>query len=256
MLLLMVAGCGPAYIPRPKLPGQALPAPAVERVLTQLRERAGAVRSWRGLSHSVMREGRQSGKVRHAILFTRPDRLRVETLPAGSAFSLNLLAVEHGEAVFLDPGSKRAYKGRVDAELLRDVVGIQADLSELMLFLCGIVPVDDSGAAGGWTAYQTPGAASLMLVQGESRYFVLNAQSLELDRAHVRDPFTDTLRFEIGYSDYQESGGERLPRRIEVGIPDRKIAVELRFDKISLNGAISEKLYQVQIPPDYAVTTR
>lgn len=259
-LCLTICSCMSRRIPRPEIDGELLPAADNAQILADLSSSDQEIETLRGLTRTTIRHEDGRERLRHVIVFEKPDKLRVEALPLNSAFTLNLVAARDGKVVVLDPGSKRALTGSAGSGLIKDTIGIPVDESELMSYMSGRIPsaviARDAGQQS-VRVYRNDQQNTTAVVVGNYRHFWLyNNDTLDLQTVQIRNPFRDRLLLEICYELYFEVNGVRVPNKIEVWLPEEDVRFTLAFSAISVNKEFPHKLYSVRIPSDYRVYER
>jgi len=237
-------------VPPPHLPKDTVSAQQTQEIINAVNQRAGKIQTWKGLSRTVIEkeDDAQKSTLRQVILFSAPDRLRLDNLAPGSAYTLSLLAAESGRVVFLDTQEQVAVHSNQSGRMIEKALGLPLDVPELLAYLSGSVPAGSLAESA--KIYHDSDAAQFVLVVA-GRYYFLDSKTLQLKSAHVRTPNDDDLEYQIEFYDYREVENVFLPERIKMWIPRERLNLTLSFSNLMLNSPMRTSLFAVEIPASY-----
>lgn len=201
-----------------------------------------------GTASFRVRDGAESVRLGGALLFRRPDRLRVEVLtPLGQAVATFVYG--RNQVRVHDHQAGRWFEGEsVDGmvELLGLAVPVEALLETLR---DGGMPVEPSllalardlppGEDGG-RRLELRDAGRVIEMQLDPRDPVVRARSIVVDGGVI-----EVAR----YDDFQGARGVQHPNRITVEWPGADRGVEIRFRKKALNHSIDDERFVLDPPP-------
>lgn len=262
LLILSVVSC--TRVPAARLGAGAAPLAAgqVSAFDVNLTQLDAEITNFRGLFESVYRVDDDQWTVRQAIVFAKPDRLRVETLPLVGVTTLSLLVAQAGQAVMLDPGTKTAYRGRADEEFFLRFLRVPLKERDVMSFLLGRIPVS---YRVGEDVATLRGDNSIFVKKGRWFTAELDGTSLLAKQIEIRDPFRDTVTLSIALT-YEgvppldrgstTSGNEdahiQTPSAVTISIPRSSLVISNTVRSVKLNQPIPSQLFEVPVPSDYA----
>ena len=244
-------GCAAGRHPAPA--GVLMSGIEARGIFEALARKDEQLRSLRALAriHATTPDGEVS--YREAVVFVKPDRLRLEALPLQGAMTLSLAVLKGGEVRVLDPGAKHAVVG-MDAEgLIRTHTKIPVAPAALMALLAGVVPQHALREGEDRLRLFVDSAQKIYtLVRGDFvEYYRFDQQSLGLLEAQLRRRFDDRLAAAVRYAPARPGLGGL--RDLHIELPLEKTSVSLSWLSAVVNGAVAERLFEVEIPADYRV---
>jgi len=218
------------------------------RLRTQIAARGDDVAAFRGLFQVDVRRGDDRAAFRQAVVFVRPDRLRIEALPPQGALTLHLLVSNRGSVVSLEPGEKKAFIGPASTAVFRRFLNLPFREGEIMALVTGRVEASRLDAASAVRC----GTAECTLVSSDERYrYRVDRRSGELRSVRIRDPLQGKARIEVRYPDYAAVGAVWLPRTISLLLPSDGVEIAMTRQITTINQPIADRLFEVSIPADY-----
>ena len=254
LALLCLTGCSIiGYDPYPSVRGTQLDQAAAKAFLTQALSVSQQVHSFRAMLRSRIEVHGEKDVVRHVLVFAKPDRLRLETFPLNSAFTLSLVGISGGRLVVLDTTEKKAYAGPASAEALRQAVALPLEASDLMAYISGRLPERLAAAANIEIFFDQEGQR-YFIKEGEFvSFFAVDPQTHLLKSLEIRDPQSDRTVLSMSYQDYQMVQGLSLPKRCLLKLPRESMQMQLSVSSVAINGDPSADLFQPEIPSDYSM---
>lgn len=221
--------------------------------LAQLESRDREISSFKGLFKTSIRRGKDVDFMRHAIVFDRPDKIRIETLPRDAVWTLSLLVSQASALTLLEPGERKAWILSAGPETLRRVIGIPVAVEDLMSLLVGHVPhrLLDKGDNISVFRDDLQGLIGFNASNGLASWTTDasgNLQTLELS-----DQFNQKLTLIVNYLNYSLVGNIYVPKKVVVEMPRDGLVVELTQASVKLNTPIADKLFTAAVPSDYSV---
>jgi len=231
-------------------------APGAPQVVERLETRRLAVRSFAMQGEITGRggQGELAGEMR--ILGRFPDRLRAEI--AGPFDKPVLLMVSDGvRLTVLAYGENKAYLGSASRANLARFLGLALNPAEVYTLLTGSLPVSrlDQGQAGQGqvTLSSQPGLALLRL---SHRAGVEEGLIFSLGDYAVQEAWLSQggggLGLTCRFNSFASLPEGRFPRRVEL-IDSEQRALTINADKLTINQALDDKVFEVALPPGLEV---
>lgn len=236
--------------PPPRWQPDDLPVAAAEaaRLRALVLAASDQIISFRGLFGLHIRRGDEHAAFRQAIVFVRPDRLRIEALPPTGAVSLHLLVANRGTVVSLDPTVKEAAVGPSSTAVFRRFLNLPFREGEIMALVAGRVEpgtLDDSSDV-------RCGQAECTIARANGRHvWRVDRTSGEIRSVRLSDPLQGKARVEVLYTAYADVGGVRIPSALTFRLPNDGVDLELTYRTGSVNTPIPDRLFELTIPSDY-----
>lgn len=219
-----------------------------QQVLRTLAQRDDEISNFRGVFRSTFAYEDDKWNARQAVVFQKPDRLRIEALPTVGVSTISLLIARGGTATYLDVPNKRAYRGSAENEFFNQFLKVSASERELMSLFVGRIPSRYLGDAEVRDAGET-----FTIIRGGYIWSV-DKKSMLCRVAEVRDPFHSNLLFTIEYGAPKEvtPGAGLLPSQVR--IISHKGNSTASGDLISgqINSVIDQSVFESNIPVDFS----
>lgn len=252
----LFVGCTTKTVPFPEILGTKLNVTEVEEILRELTQNDNEVTSFRTLSRTRFEEPDDSYSVRHALVFSKPSSLRIETLPVNSGYTLSLLTASEGSATFLYPPDEIAIVGSSGAKLLKKIIRIPATEREIMSLLSGRVPAKyiESTNLKSFTLTRSLDGSEVAIVRGANQhYWLVESDSLRLRKVQIRDADGKRIRLAVSYESFQTlDSGIEVPSRFTVSLPDEDLVLRFLLQGPRVNEEISPELFVVEVPKGYS----
>ena len=244
-----IAGCSVQRpVPVWELDDVVVDAAESAQLRARIAQRADDVTSFRGLFQVDVRRGDDRAAFRQAVVFIRPDRLRIEALPSQGALTLNLFVSNRGSVVSLEPAEKKAFEGPASTAIFRRFLKLPFREGEIMALVTGRVEVGRLDALSEVRC----GPRECSVVSAEERYrYRVDRPTGEIRSVRIRDPLQGKARIEVRYSDYAAVGAVRIPRAIALVLPNDGIEIDMTGQMLAINQPIPDRLFEVAIPTDY-----
>lgn len=251
VVVLVVSGC---RVPLPRLPEERMAQSELTPFVQRLRARSAEVRTLRALSRTEIKYGSDSVRLRHALLLGEEGALRIDTLAAGTAYTLGLLTARGDSVLYLDAADKTAYRGE-SAYLVEKAIGVPLEADEVAAYVTARVPqalLDAGLEQGRLRGYRGAAEAGLVLAWENFRYvWRVDPETLLLREVEIRSPFTNRLLLTLQYERIVDAAGVKLPQRLRVQIVQKAASVLLDFTTLTANAPISPGLFDIPVPRDY-----
>lgn len=138
IFLVGFGACRPSPIEPPEPAGIPEADPdTVREVEAALSGKAGEVQTFRSLAHVTASRGIGSEELTQVIVFSRPDRLRVEFFEPNLTQLLALIVVADGEVQSVDKQDGVVYRGSATPEVMRRLLSIPFAPDAAMLWFVG-----------------------------------------------------------------------------------------------------------------------
>lgn len=249
VLVLAASGCSSHFMRVPKVSGAKLPNSAAARVISRLAECGSTVESFRGLARASLVQKEERAAFRYAIVFSKPDKLRIEALPTAAVYTLSLLLTNEHNLLYLDATSKTAHRGPVAVPMLNRFLGVPLLPPDLMSLLTACAPTQISSAEA--SLVYEDSQRGVLQVSTKGMLLEVSNTTFDPQRAFVINSFDDRVALLIEWSDYRDVQGQQLPGTVKITIPEHSVTLELNFTSSEINGKYPDKLFQAVIPEGY-----
>ena len=237
-------------MPRPVLAPLVLDAESRQSLVSELRSIDASVLSFKGLTRGVIQDGEERAIIRYAIIFKKPDNLRVEALPATGGYTLSVLSATSAGVVVLDPVNEQAYRSSDPSQAMKTALRLPLRADELVSYLLGMIPekklVGDLDARSGEEGVQ-------IIKDNFLGYWLLNPDSRRLKRVELRKTPFGRPTLIIKYGEYVKSDEWYYPRELSLEVPGENISAHLTFRTAEFNQAVSDRSFKLEIPSHYGV---
>jgi outer membrane lipoprotein-sorting protein len=195
-------------------------------------------------------EGSQTG--RQVLLFERPDRVRLETLPLNTNYSLSLLVALNGQATYVDFANKKAYQGNAERELFGRFLKVPASERVLLSVFSGRVPTELIQEGDVKVSRLADG--TLQLNRGEGLFvWHLSGTDQKVFRFFATDTLKDKPLVDITYEWGTPVKGVELPKGMTMFFPTDGSRTFLEFTQQKVNEDIRDDLFEAVIPGDFDI---
>jgi outer membrane lipoprotein-sorting protein len=255
---ITLSGCfNRLAIEKPRISGHEVPADQESQIFDRLRAASGDVQSFRAVSETRITYKEESTRLRHAFLFKKPSQLRLETFPTNANYSLNLLIANPGKVTLVEPSEHMATIASSGANLIRKSFYIPADEKDLISFLCGRISEGMLQATLDDEKHRmlvNEESSTITLIKGDFDYYwELDAETLLLKRALLRNRITDRFELAITYEAYADIEGGKVPEIIKLEMPTESLVATFALRSQKMNLELPDSLFQVRIPGTYTV---
>jgi len=256
ILAFFFSGCyGRAF--HPLFDGEALSEAQRGAALNKILSYKNEAQTFRCLSHARSDINGEKATLRYAIVFERPDKLRIEALPLNSAYALSIVIANGDKFLALDTSSKRAYSGKPDAENFSKTLNLKLDSKSLIPLVIGRLPLELYTLLGDTRRVQfrlAPDTKTLRAnLDNFNFYLEFDAESLLLKSFQSKDSKRGTLALRIDYDNYQEVSGIKVPATIKLSIPADRVNIDMRLSAPNLNQALGDRFFKLDIPEGFSL---
>ena len=182
-------------------------------------------------------------KLRLAVVFNRPDKLRLETLPTNGFYTLGLL-VSNGETTHLmEAGETQQVRSAKSPEaLVRRLLGVSLGHADIFRIISGreaVIPAD-----GQWGQQSVVGPLLFSSIAEHVQY-AFDAVTLVLSTLQRYDRNTDQLLYKVEFEEFFEVGGKIFPKRGIIFLPRDNVTVWFETSMLKLNDRPAESLFSL-----------
>lgn len=248
----LLSSCAPRQRERPWSPDEA-PIDALEEaaLVNRIAVQSEETRSFRALFKTTARRGGDIQSFRQAIVFEKPDSLRVEALPPQGALALHLLVSAGGTVTVVIPSEKRAVRGTSSTALFRQHLDLPFREGELIALVSGRVERSTFEAKRELRCGATVCTARRL----DGRYmWRFERSSGRLLSLSIRDPLKLTERVRLRYAGHEAFDGIVLPTHIVLELPQDGVEIDMQATVVKANQPIAHTLFEIAIPNDYEVS--
>lgn len=254
VVLLTLIGCTASSSSQIEIRGDQVTIDAAYKLVSSLRERDAELRSFKGLYQVKFRQGDERWGLRQVVVFERPSKFRLETLPKTGAYALNLLVTKEQSALYLDNVEKRVIEGKELEAFFRQFFKLPAGEKEMMSFFGGRIPIRYLDAPD-LRIYEDEDA--YVVVKGDKEYVWRVAKdTLVVSDFEVRNRFSGALLFSVEFDAVQSkpvANGAAIHIPTSYSLHDRKEDFEMKgtLQNVQLGEQIRASLFEVEIPAGY-----
>lgn len=244
---VIISGCALRHEPPPGVvanPSVRSVAIARARLLYQ------ELSSLRLLTKTRVLEQESSSVIRQAFVLDHTPRTRIDILPLQGAFTLGVLVVKPGEALYLDPGRKIAVTADDAGDLLEEAFSIPVDQADILPLLSGRLPpsvLDDIALE---VRVLDDGDLLFIRKTGDERWRV-DPSSGALRAVELRGGWRGRVALDAHYGELAPEQGIMLPHTITLNLPRIARRYELSLQRAVPNAPIDEQLFAIAIPGDF-----
>jgi outer membrane lipoprotein-sorting protein len=278
LFLLFICFLYSSCVTRPKLPSienyQELNSDAKVAFIEELNLIQTDIQTFRALARTTLREGVSRTTLRQVIVFSRPEKLRLEFFATSFNRLVSLVVANDAEIQAIDFDEGIGYQGKASAKNIERLLTMPFSLEQSMLWFTGkfLPPAQRELLSSSLLISDDGGEYFLRLVYRDNRYFGLRYSassdpeqdkiSLRLLSLELRDYSKDQLLLftEYFYDNYTKETDNDfyIPTRIKLFFPSRNIQVEQRYEKVFVNEDITgipDTLFTILFPENVEVRT-
>lgn len=243
--------------PLPSLIGQPYSADLLDDLEKRLIQEDSEVRALRVSARAEIEAALHREILRYAIVFSRPDDLRVEVFPTSANYTLSLLVANDGKVTFIDSVNRQAVVTQSGEELIRSYFFIPAGEEDLMSLIAGRMPrrfIERAFEPGRGRVVENPDKGTIEIVRGDFEdYWLLDAKTLDIREVQLRNAFDSEVELHLKFGEYQVTDGVRLPTSIELRLPSENATITFTYNKVTLNPELPNALFSVRVPAGYQI---
>lgn len=247
LILIVVISSGCVRVPKLSIIGQPLSTSQIEALQGDLKNNWSQIRTLRALFDARIEGGGQSQKLRQVLLYAAPDKIRLESLPIGAAYAVNILIGADGRLTFVDTTAKRAFSGENSAEFMDRITNVPLTVSEFSGFILGFLPASVVSASESKVYRDLTSGEVSVVASGSQQVFIADANGKLL-----KAQFRPTLG-PVGNVNFKYDLANQLSE-VELTIPAEKVSLRLSLVKLELNSKLSDGLFRLSLPRDYVVS--
>lgn len=253
LFLFGLTGCSLFYSAPPTIKGEPLAEVEQNRLIDQLLDNSAEVKSLRAVAKTKMVFRGNTDFFRQIIVFERPERIRLEYMPTHAIYTVSLLTANEREAVYIDVGEKKAWRGTEATNLMQKLIRVPITVSELTVMFAGRIP-NEVLSAEQLTIYHDTNDNAYQIVSSDlNRMIILDAFSLQMRRIEVRSGGGRSLSMAVTYEEFQKIDNLFLPNKFKIEVPEHKFAMHLQLNVVSVNQTYPTSLYQALVPGNFSV---
>jgi hypothetical protein len=228
----------------------ALQSSEAVQVLQQLGRQSAELRHAKILYNALIKRGDEVASLRYAIIFEKPQRLRVEVLPLNGFYSLGLFAVSELGSVMLDPSERVATQSNNPQALLARYFYLPLSPAALMHLVAGTLSPET--LASGLEVRRSNQGDLVEVRRVDGREVYRFSPELELQSCQFFSPHDDQLVVEANFSDYARHEEILLPQKLQVRLVSVGVDLDLSLSSFK-SGTIApaEQLFNPAIPAGY-----
>lgn len=248
-LILILQACSLRLEPLPRPSGVLLEAAQRQTLIQLLKQKSQEVFSAKLLSRTRITAGDRVSSVRHSLLFSAPDKFRLETLPLNSAYALQIFILNGQDTRLLEPSENKNTSGKADGSQLRKIFGVPFKEQELPYFILARLPqslmqrleFDPSN-----TIYFDAAQRKYFAVLGDFEYFItFDADSLLISSLEYRDVLSTRVKSVISFADSENTEHPAIYKNLFMRFPKQEVQVDLKLASVSLNSSIPARFFEI-----------
>lgn len=247
LITLFLNACSTS-IQIPEVEGSRL-GPAEEKDLfDRINAQAEQIRSGKMLLKTSITHGSDLFSFRQAVVFHKPDSIRIESFPDNSFFSLNLFVSGKEGSLFLDNQEKEVYLSADPRLLLEEQLHFPVDETLLFRIISGYFESLDF--SNRYHALRLSGNEIALRVSDGSELWLIDEESLRIKRFWLSVDGDKDVTIS-GLLTYQPLS--LLPEEIEASLPKKNLSLKFKRVSSTINPEISDSLFQARIPDGYEI---
>ncbi|MCB0354170.1 MAG: hypothetical protein KDD64_11615 [Bdellovibrionales bacterium] len=256
-LLFVGFGCSSRKPVRFDIPvGERVEGKALEQLVSGVEARIRGVDSVRSLSRVRVQSSDASHSFRWAIVYESPERVRIETLPLNTFYSLQTLASSDGEFAVVVPSERTFFSGKVTRRRIGEFLGVPFEIDESMALLLGGIPVSllSASFSSGDLVGVVRSDDLIELVDKSQRFRArVGSKDFIIHELDLRDPFDDQILLELQADSVIEIAGFSYPGHLKLTLPKSSQTTEVWMSIKSLNTPVEEQIFSLTPPAGFAV---
>lgn len=210
-----------------------------DRVIKAVSERSIRLIAGRSLARVKIKSDQEKQSFRMTMVFSKPEKLRIETLPQIGSYPLSLLNLDGTGYRYTDYMSKSTWEGDNPEEVIEEVFGFAVPVEVLLNYLAGTVAdltVENTGCY-----IEESDDEVLCVSQKGDLLFTAGISDLNLRSLELAEPDSDFLAVRISYTDHKETGGVVIPYSIQINIPDQETDISINYSVVRLESGPGER---------------
>lgn len=247
-----IAGTG-----RPVIEGREISKDEAKKLLSKLKDKDTALQTFRALYKATLSIDGAENTGREALVFEKPQKLRVELFPPTSFYSLGLAVFGGKESWFIDTTEKIARRGEKNDNFLRSSLKIPVGVTELMSLATGTVPselIDKITENNDAKVFYNESKNEYSIIEGDFySYWNISGETLLTNRVDFRSRFDDTLSLRVIQGSYTGSVPYSLPSNLEFWAPKEGVKIQLALTTASINDKFSDSLFEAEAPEGFSI---
>ena len=230
-----------------------------------LKSSANEIRTFRGLVSIKARKAVGREEFNQVLVFSRPDKLRIETFAPGVNQLLTLVVVNGDKIQALDRKNLTGLQGEVNTYNVEKLIEIPLLPEEFMLWILGRFLPQDEATLFSSSISRKPTSntysARYDLRDGRSFRILVDWDGKAAPRVigfelYTIDEKAPVLVSRFNYSEPEMTGSFAYPARVEVELKKRSLYVELSLQNPRINPILEDKtgrLFRVSFPQNYEI---
>lgn len=186
---------------------------------------------------------------RHAFLFEKPDKLRIEAFPLNTGISLSLLVSKDGNAKYIDSEEGIIHEGSAREDFFGRYLKVPLSERDLRYLLIGRIPFEFL-ESGKLKIYSEGNNAFYDIVYGDFQfYWKVDKKTLVTQEFQVWDIFNGKQILKTSYYEFADVDRFKLPNQLSIEAPSQDLMLDLRYKKIVTNTDINDALFVIPNAP-------
>lgn len=249
LALLLVAGC------RGRILSPWANPPKVERsfstagpLLEEMARRRARLEDLKAITQLTLRTPEQELTVHQAVVLKGLNSLRLETLsPIGQPTGILVARDDHIR--WVDPVGGRYWDGPASQEALDRLVGMPLFPDEMVAILAGALPPRADVASAVLEPAPMDSAYRLTIAAGDLTEQVLVDEADLTVRSRTRYDADGREVLRVLYGRFRDIQEYPFPLRVELTLPQSDYRMKIDYQRVLLNQAVEEGLFDLPIPP-------
>lgn len=232
----------------PELQGPLIPTAHVTEVMNNFDTHRRSVSDIKALIRTKIVHGDETESYRYAVIYRRPDALRVEVFPLNSFYTLSLLAVLREKLVSLDTTSSIAYEGNPSRDAIERAFGFPLNIEEIASLLLAEIPAGH----GEFSGVISETGTEKYLSADRQIYFEKDPQETTMRLLKIYDD-DKKLIIEVHFRFYRKIDDIEIPEKLEIQLPQYDVTGAMNATNISINSGPADSLFAVQPPGGFEI---
>lgn len=233
-ICLFFTGCSAYRVTMPRVSGAALTKEQKAIFFAELTKKEAEIRSAKLLFNTQIIEAGDQTTVKQAILFEKPQKLRIETFPLNQSIALSLFVTDGSDATFIDHNSGERYDDITPTDILRSFLHLPIDHKDFISLLTASVPdrfLNDNLVV----IEDNKSQKKLLIVQDSDSWLLLDSTTNRLLEAALNEQFQKSTALYLKYE--WDSGA--FPVTIQL-VAKKDFSIKLKTRSAQTNVAISD----------------
>lgn len=219
---------------------------SAQTVITTLRQRSAAFRSMRASAKIKVETGNERHGFSSAILFSDPDRLRIDVFGPFGILGAVVTVIEEDVKIYI-PRENALIETNIDSEKLTQILGSEMVFSDLMSLMDGGLKFLQNEILT--SEIRVDGSQYLLtaVVENGTYFYWLDPETLNPSEIHFLD-VTNSLVFRLFLENYHQVYTSSYPQHITIERPREDQKMDIKYIEQEINTTLKNTDFEFKIP--------